>query len=754
MSKKKNLSLAFITLLLVLVFGSIAQAQTCADGQVPVWSSTLKWTCAAPPVVWGGITGTVSNQTDLQSALNGKVPTTTTVNGKALSSNITLTLASADFANQGTTTTVLHGNAAGNPSFGSLVNADIAAGTIDLTTKVTGILPTANGGTGVNNFTFSGSTQKAATASGTLTSGDCVKFDASGNVIDAGAPCGTGSGSGTVTSVGLSTNASYLTIGSSPVTTSGTITVNKTAALAGNQVVATPDGVAGVADLRALVNGDLPTVNVAHGGTGLTTLTANNVILGNGTTAPLFVAPGTSGNLLTSNGTTWTSATPAAGGTVTSVATTSPITGGPITTTGTIACATCTTSASALTANSILKGSGGQAMATSSLTDNGTLVTTGEHIDLTTNAIAFQIANAGTTGTTLNKLAKLTGAPSTAVITATTDTTGILGVVIGGAGTTGNASIAIMGQVQCVFDGATTAGNYVINSSTVAGDCKDGGSAFPNTSLVLGRILSTNAAGGTFTMEMTTPDASFGTGGNGKSSPGGSTNDFQWNNGGVFAGGSLQRQSSTIVGLPDSTWSFRFGGSGQPTLSSVSAGLSLTNGEMIATGYRSSNNTPALYMSPNVGAVGGLEVRTSGIVAFSNTTDATSNGFDVAISRTSAGKLEVDDGTNSANPGTVADLRDLLVRQHYVDQTITATGTTGNQTINKAAGTVNIAAAGTTVTVTNSLVSTSSTIYCVIRTNDSTATIKNVVPSSGSFVINLSAAATAEVSIGFFVVNK
>ena len=53
---------------------------------------------------------------------------------------------------------------------------------------------------------------------------------------------------------------------------------------------------------------------VASGGTNLATLTANNVILGNGTSSPLFVAPGTNGNVLTSNGTTWTSATPAASG--------------------------------------------------------------------------------------------------------------------------------------------------------------------------------------------------------------------------------------------------------------------------------------------------------------------------------------------------------------------------------------------------------------------------------------------------------
>ena len=56
------------------------------------------------------------------------------------------------------------------------------------------------------------------------------------------------------------------------------------------------------------------TLGVDQGGTGLTTLTANNVILGNGTSTPSFVAPGTNGNVLVSNGSTWTSAAPAASG--------------------------------------------------------------------------------------------------------------------------------------------------------------------------------------------------------------------------------------------------------------------------------------------------------------------------------------------------------------------------------------------------------------------------------------------------------
>jgi hypothetical protein len=50
---------------------------------------------------------------------------------------------------------------------------------------------------------------------------------------------------------------------------------------------------------------------VADGGTGSSTLSANAVLLGNGTSALQTVAPGTSGNVLKSNGTTWTSTAPA-----------------------------------------------------------------------------------------------------------------------------------------------------------------------------------------------------------------------------------------------------------------------------------------------------------------------------------------------------------------------------------------------------------------------------------------------------------
>jgi hypothetical protein len=61
----------------------------------------------------------------------------------------------------------------------------------------------------------------------------------------------------------------------------------------------------GQADLTTAVTGTLP---VANGGTGATTLTSGDVLIGAGTGAVTSVAAGASGNVLTSNGTTWTSA--------------------------------------------------------------------------------------------------------------------------------------------------------------------------------------------------------------------------------------------------------------------------------------------------------------------------------------------------------------------------------------------------------------------------------------------------------------
>lgn len=57
-----------------------------------------------------------------------------------------------------------------------------------------------------------------------------------------------------------------------------------------------------------IITGVLP---VANGGTGVATLPTGSVVIGAGTSPVTTVAPGASGNLLTSNGTTWVSSAPA-----------------------------------------------------------------------------------------------------------------------------------------------------------------------------------------------------------------------------------------------------------------------------------------------------------------------------------------------------------------------------------------------------------------------------------------------------------
>lgn len=128
---------------------------------------------------------------------------------------------------------------------------------------------------------------------------------------------------------------------------------------------------------------------------------------------------------------------------------------------------------------------------------------------------AVPIANEGVTGTTTNKLVKLTGAPSTAIITATTDTVGAVGICAAGCTTTGNATVVQWGLASCVFDGATTAGDYVAISSSTAGDCHDAGSSRPGSGQIIGRVLSTNASGGTYLVSLAGLDDQGATAGSG-----------------------------------------------------------------------------------------------------------------------------------------------------------------------------------------------------------------------------------------------
>ena len=124
---------------------------------------------------------------------------------------------------------------------------------------------------------------------------------------------------GTTTAVTISTSqivtlAQPLPIGSGGTGSTATATAGGVGYGTGTAQAFTSAGTSG----QALVsNGasapSFGTLGVAGGGTGSTTLTANNVLLGNGTSALQVVAPGTTGNVLTSNGTTWASTASSSG---------------------------------------------------------------------------------------------------------------------------------------------------------------------------------------------------------------------------------------------------------------------------------------------------------------------------------------------------------------------------------------------------------------------------------------------------------
>jgi hypothetical protein len=92
-------------------------------------------------------------------------------------------------------------------------------------------------------------------------------------------------------------------------------------------------------------------------------------------------------------------------------------------------------------------------------------------------------------------------------------------------------------------------------------------------------------------------------------------------------------------------------------------------------------------------------------------------------------------------------------RRLWINSTVTPSGTTGAQTINKGAGSVNFAAAATSLVVTNSLVSADSHILATVANNDSTMKAVRVVAGAGSFTLYADTAPSAETRVDFFVIN-
>lgn len=150
--------------------GSGATASTC-------WLGSASWGACA--IAGSGIT--VTGRTIALSSTPG------TVTSVALTVPGIFSVGGSPVTTTGTLAITASGTSGGIPYFSS-------GSALSSSAALTANLPIIGGGAGGAPAvgTVTGNTTKFATSTGSLTSGNCAKWDASGNAIDAGAPCGTG----------------------------------------------------------------------------------------------------------------------------------------------------------------------------------------------------------------------------------------------------------------------------------------------------------------------------------------------------------------------------------------------------------------------------------------------------------------------------------------------------------------------------------------------------------------------------------
>ena len=181
-------------------------------------------------------------------------------------------------------------------------------------------------------------------------------------------------------------------------------------------------------------------------------------------------------------------------------------------------------------------------------------------------------------------------------------------------------------------------------------------------------------------------------------------------------------------------------------ITQLSFGASATGGtvtQIIAYG----SVTPTFNASSTTGVTTYYGFNSANITGTANNAIGTVYGF---YSNQAASNTGVTNNWNFYAGGTAPNFFNGDMR---FNKTVTAAGTTGAQTISKNAGTVNFAAAATSLVVTNTLVTTSSIIICTVGTNDTTMKSVQAVAAAGSFTLYPSAAPTAETRVNFIVIN-
>ena len=137
------------------------------------------------------------------------------------------------------------------------------------------------------------------------TGADGDNFTVGGNL----AVTGTSAFTGATTFTGAVTFSSTVVLSTAlPVASGGT-----GASTAGNARTNLSAASSGANSDITSITGLTTALTVAQGGTGAATHTSKGVLIGNGTSAVTTVSPSTTGNVLTSDGTNWTSSAPSGG---------------------------------------------------------------------------------------------------------------------------------------------------------------------------------------------------------------------------------------------------------------------------------------------------------------------------------------------------------------------------------------------------------------------------------------------------------
>jgi len=106
-----------------------------------------------------------------------------------------------------------------------------------------------------------------------------------------------------------------------------------------------------------------------------------------------------------------------------------------------------------------------------------------------------------------------------------------------------------------------------------------------------------------------------------------------------------------------------------------------------------------------------------------------------------------------ANPGNIITSGAVTGLTDFGAVSTDNSGTPGNTTINTTSGRAAFAAAGGSVTVTNSKCAATSKVFVQLGSADATLTSVRVTPGAGSFVVTGNAAATGTTIFDFLLVN-